>query len=356
MNSSLLTWLLIIACSPANYLFAQTISRGSYYKDPEGDTNESGKAGAYFDITGLNLETQGTDTLRFTIETKSAIPERPESERTWIGLYIDLDKNPATGLPSIEMGSDLIISLESFPDGSQRKWAISVDTPSPIGSKYSYHSRLVSHANNRLTIEVTSSQAFIDYPQFVIQAYAQKEGNWLDHIDSLGSTPVTLFPVTQAAVNYSETNEFKRTLIASAGHIHRQPIPANNRTKEIRCDVDIKTASPSDDYTCYVRINLKNRAKEDIIQFRLALSKQRKNKAVVRIYNHGDSKDPHYLSGYENPYFIGKHIMVLRILDSGVAEFEIDGRVQERLRVDFDIHAAEIRAGSCTAQIVTSTQ
>lgn len=340
-----ITLALTLCCS----LQAVTTSHGTYHEDKAGDTRGNHSADAYFDIISSSIETQGTDTLRFTIETKEPIPERPENKRTWIGLYIDLDKDADTGLPGNLMGTDFIATIDSIPDGKEYKWEASFATPSPIGRKYNFTSTLISKEGNRFTIEVTSPQAFIDYPQFVIQMHAQKEGIWLDLVDDLGSLPITLFPVSDAAINYTESTQMRRTLVATAGHIRRVHLPANNKTKEIRCELEIKSANKKGNYTNYVRINLKDRTKKDIVKFRLANSKERKKKAVVRIYNRSESEGPYYLKNFNNPNFIGKHVMVLRLLEDGIAEFEIDGRVLERQKIRFNIDSAEIRAGSCTA-------
>lgn len=349
MNKLRLTGASIIVLILCNPLLAATTSHGTYHEDPTGDTHGNDPADTYFDIIAASVETKGTDTLRFTIETQEPIPDRPENKRTWIGLYIDLDKDAGTGLPSDLMGTDFIATLQSAPDGETHKWEASIATPSPIGRQYAFTSKLISKESNSFTIEVTSPQAFTDYPQFVMQMYAQKEGIWVDRIDELGTLPVTLFPVSSKAINYTESTQLTRTLVAEAGYIQRVHIPATNKTKEIRCDLEIKSANKKGNYTNYVRINLKDRTKKDIIKFRLANSKERKNKAVVRIYNDGESDAPHYLKNSNNPNFVGKHTMVLRILENGTAEFEIDGHVLERKKFTFNIESAEIRAGSCTA-------
>jgi|GEM_PF-4700558 len=319
------------------------VSRGIAFTDPAGDVESSNRSKGYLDFTGLYLSSEGDHTLRFSIETREPLPERPQNDRTWIGLYLDLDMDPATGRTTGDLGADVLVALESVPGVSGYEWRLSTATVSEVARQYDFKATLDSRTGRRLNITLTSPDAFKYYPQFNLQVYSHERGTWHDSFDRIGLAPIALFPITHLAINTPKTVVLKRHFTPRGGYYEDVSVPITDHTREVRCDLNIRAAHIDNEWKSTFTIRLEDREKDQRVEFTLALSVVDRVRGVARIRRGDDSLQPHYLEGLSNPKYVGQHQMILRFRE-GTVEFEIDGKVLERHPKDFTVHSAELVA------------
>lgn len=321
-------------------IHATTISGGGFYKDPAGDAKISKADDHAFDITQLIVEARGEDTLRFTIKTKEPLPEKPAAKRTWIGLYVDLDQNTSNGLG----GDDLLITLTAENGAKGLEWKARSWTPGKTAQQFKFSSKLIELEENRLVMEVSSAQAFKLYPRFFVTARSQKEGNWIDKVESASLRPVTFFPFSDESLSRKEGIVIVRSWDPRPGKFMKKEIPVDDQTSEIHCKLNVHHANVHKKWVSMFKITFYNFDGENVLDYWLALSTSRKGQGVMRVYRGEQSQQPHFLEDIPVPVttFAGPHEMILR-MDNNQMEFEIDGHVIERQRKTFSINKAMMR-------------
>jgi len=330
------------------YAESTTSYGGGFYKDDIGDADIQSSEDNCFDITGLMVEARGDDTLRFTIHTKEPLPEKPTTSRTWIGLYVDLDQNSSNGLG----GDDLLVTLTSETTKDGFVWKARPWTPGKTAQQFEFTASLVALRGTRLTMEVSSPRAFKVYPRFFVTARSQKEGDWIDKVESASLRPVTLFPFTDESLSRKEGIIIVRRWDPSPGKFIRKEIPVDDQTTEIHCKLMVHRANVHKKWISMFRITFYNADGEDVLDYWLVLSTSRKGQGVMRVYRGKESKQPHFLEDIPVPVttFTGPHEMILR-MENDEMEFEIDGHIIERQRKTFSIDKALMRFDSAEMDI-----
>lgn len=138
------------------------------------------------------------------------------------------------------------------------------------------------------------------------------------------------------------SDRLSHNFTAGAGQRETVYLAVDNEMSEIHCNFDILSPNIHDKWSSTCQIILSDINDETLVKFRISLSITDFERAVVRVHRGDESLKPHYLKGFDNPNYIGKHQLILRILDNGIMEFEVDGAVLERHQKIHRIAGGEI--------------
>ncbi|MBC2602764.1 hypothetical protein [Puniceicoccus vermicola] len=319
----------LVACLIlARVLMADPVetSRGEVFADPGGDAKGVDESNGFMDFTGLQVYGKGDQTLLFNVETRDPIPDKPTRHRSWIGLYLDLDKDPDTGLSVKGIGADVVLALESRNGKDGYEWIVNVETVSVVGRKYEFTPKLILRNGNRLIMQLHSPDAFQYYPQFNVQGYTHEEGTWCDYLEAISVTPLVLFPVTDKAINFTETLNIELLLDPRPGRIQKMPLNVNRPVEEIRCTVDVRKAPRHERWMSTFQINLDDQQGDKILDLRISASAEEHTVMIGGVRTRpGKSWELTTLTNSPNPRFLGKHELVLRFLSNDRIRCDVDG-------------------------------
>lgn len=335
-----------IALLSAPYLSGQEAevvqSFAARYSDPVGD-GEEGDFGD-FDITGLKLYSDGKKSLAVTISMKDPIATKTDNSRTWYGFYLDMDRNPDSGLEMSGSGMDVVFALETTGREENSGWDASVSEISDFARKIDFEIESFSIDGKEINLKI-SSDGFAEYPVPVVGVWSHRDGVFIDHIDELEATPVALFGSIDPQGRIPFT--VKKSYDVEGGKYSSKRLPIDDETTEVIFHVTVHKANLDERFISVVSLRLYDENEDRRVEARVASSVKRDNEAVITFYIDGERDAPHYQG---RPY-PGAHEFKVVFNDDDEMEFYIDDELTETHPRGFSIGDATLHISGTTADV-----